>query len=65
MKSSFKSFLVVLLSWITEKNGVLSANNLAFDERHFCKSLKLIRKSNGKKIELCGTPALTLAHEET
>ena len=34
----FDSFLVVLLSWITE-NNVSSAKHLAFDERPFGRSL--------------------------
>ena len=38
-KSSFNSFLVLLLSRITENNDVSSANNLAFDERPFGRSL--------------------------
>ena len=38
-KSSFNSFVVVLLSWVTENTDVSSASNLAFDERPFGKSL--------------------------
>ena len=38
-KSSFNSFLVALPSWITENNDASSANNLAFDETPFGKSL--------------------------
>ena len=38
-KSSIISHLVVLPSWITEYDDVLSSNNLAFDNRPFGQSL--------------------------
>ena len=60
-KSSINSFLVVLLLSTTE-NNVSLANNSAFDERPFGRSLIWIRKSNGPRTEP-ETPALTMSHE--
>ena len=44
---------------------VPSANNLAFEERPFDKSLIWMRKNNEPIIEPRGIPAVILAGEET
>ena len=47
-----------------EKREVSSAKSLILEDKPLAKSLIDIKNDNGPRMELWGTPALTLVHEE-
>ena len=57
---SLSSWLAEILgSHTVESNDVSSANNFTVDCKFSERSFMYIRKSNGPKMEPCGTPAST------
>ena len=64
IKSLFRSFAVEFIFWTSENREVPSANNFGFDVKSSDKSLIQIRKNNGPRIDLWGTPASILVQNE-
>ena len=63
-KSLFNSLADLDIFSTTENSDVSSANSFALDAKSSNKSFMYIRKSNGPRIEACGTPASIAVDEE-
>ena len=66
IKSLFRSFAAKFMFWITENRDreVLYANNFGFEVEIPDKSLILIRKKDGPRIDPWKIPASTLVHDK-
>ena len=63
LRSLFKLFVDVFISWTTEKREVSSANSLIFVVKSSERLLIQIKNNNGTSIDPWGTSARLLVHE--
>ena len=63
MKSLFSSLAKLLMTYLTEKRGLSSANDLTFDDKALDKSLMKIKKQAWTKEKSWGTQASILSRK--